>query len=75
MEVGGVDLRAARRVGDREPLKIAPGTLTAVCACVDGGGGGTAGFQPVIVPASEENRNSAGPELAPECTTNPVEPL
>ena len=57
------------------PLKIAPGTVTAVCACVEVGGGGTAGFQPVIVPASEENRKRAGPELEPECTTNPVPPL
>src|SRR3954470_18953614 len=57
------------------PLKIAPGTVTAVCAAVDVGGGGTAGFQPVIVPASEENRKRAGPELAPECTTKPVPPL
>ena len=29
----------------------------------------------MIVPASEENRKRAGPELVPECTTNPVEPL
>jgi hypothetical protein len=48
------------------PLKIASGTLAAGCASVEKGGGGTAGLQPVMFPDSEENRNSDGPELAPE---------
>src|SRR3954447_14235936 len=55
---------------------MAPGTVTAVCACVEGGGGGTVGLQPVMVPASDEKRKRAAPELVPECTTNAVgEPL
>src|SRR3954447_18492866 len=52
---------------------MAPGTVTAVCACVEGGGGGTVGLQPVMVPASDEKRKRAAPELVPECTTNAVE--
>src|SRR4029450_7213103 len=40
-------------------------------AWVEGGGGGTPGFQPVTSPASESNRNNAGPLAAPERTTNP----
>ena len=73
MEVGGVDL--SRRVPAIARPEDRPGTLAAGWACVDGAGGGTAGLQPVIFPASEENRKAAGPELAPECTTNPSESL
>ena len=40
-------------------------------AGVEGGGGGTPGFQPVTSPASESNRNNAGPLAAPAWTTNP----
>jgi hypothetical protein len=57
------------------PLKIAPGTVTPTCASIEGGGGGTFAFQPLITPASEENRNSAGPLAMPECTTKPGPPL
>jgi hypothetical protein len=57
------------------PLKIAPGTVAATCASVDGAGGGTAAFQPLITPVSDENRNSAGPLDIPERTTKPGPPL
>jgi hypothetical protein len=36
-----------------------------------GRGRGTPGFQPVTSPASESNRNNAGPLAVPERTTNP----
>src|SRR3954452_3155561 len=54
---------------------MAPGTVTAICACVDGGGGGTVGLHPLMIPASEEKRKRAAPEVAPEDTTNPVPSL
>src|SRR5437867_1085202 len=57
------------------PLKIARGTMAPTCASVDGGGGGTPGFQPVTSPTSESKRKAAGPLAAPECTTNPGVPL
>src|ERR687888_648734 len=57
------------------PLKMAPLTAAAGCAWVDGAGGGTAGLQPVIVPASESKMNSAGPLALPEWTTKPSVPL
>src|SRR4029450_12189947 len=40
-------------------------------AWVEGGGGGTPGFQPVTSPASESKMNNAGPLAVPERTTNP----
>src|SRR3954447_4706085 len=53
------------------PLKIASGTVAAICACVEPAAG-TFGFQPLITPASEENRKRAAPEAVPECTANAV---
>src|SRR5262245_29152760 len=54
------------------PLKIAPSTWAAGCAWVENMGGGTFGFQPVMSPLSESNRNSAGPLWpAPSSTTKP----
>src|SRR4029450_7508996 len=50
---------------------MACGTLAPTWAWVEGGGGGTPGFQPVTSPASESNRNSAGPLAAPAWTSNP----
>src|SRR4030095_12496679 len=50
---------------------MAPGTPAPTWAWVEGGGGGTPGFQPVTSPASESNRNNAGPLAVPEWTTNP----
>src|SRR3954452_16032014 len=44
-------------------------------AMCDGGGGGTPGLQPRIVPSSVEKMNSAGPEFVPSLTTNPGVPL
>src|SRR3954447_18354576 len=40
-----------------------------ICALVDVGGGGTAGFHPLITPVCEAKMNRAGPLDAPECTT------
>src|SRR4029434_6702700 len=43
-----------------------------MCASFDGGGGGTAGFHPEIMPASLEKMKTAGP-LAPSFdTTKPL---
>src|SRR3954468_19942061 len=53
------------------PLKIAPGTLAPTSASVDPAAG-TSGLQPLITPASEENRKRAVPEAMPERTSNPV---
>jgi len=36
---------------------MASGTLAPTCAWVEGGGGGTAGLQPVTSPASESKMN------------------
>ena len=38
-------------------------------------GRGTPGFHPRIVPLSVANRNTAGPESAPWCTTKSLLPL
>src|SRR5919198_3569899 len=56
------------------PLNTAPGTVAPTCAAVDPGAG-TSGLQPLMTPASDENRNSAGPLVIPECTVNPVPPF
>src|SRR6266702_3914295 len=50
---------------------MASGALAPTCAWVEGGGGGTPGFQPVTSPASESKMNRAGPLESPEWTTNP----
>src|SRR6266498_3414407 len=50
---------------------MASGTLAPTCAWVEGGGGGTPGFQPVTNPASESKMNRAGPLEVPDWTTNP----
>src|SRR5215813_5915707 len=44
-------------------------------AAVAGAGGGTAGFQPRIVPDSVAKMNRDGPDAWPLVTTNPVPPL
>src|SRR3954468_11504716 len=54
------------------PLKTAPGTVAPVWAFVDGAGGGTLGFQPVIRPASDAKINVAGPDAVPLLTTKSV---
>src|SRR5215831_730327 len=41
------------------------------CALIDGGGGGTAGFQPEMTPASLAKMNTADPLAVPFVTTNP----
>src|SRR5438105_1296933 len=50
---------------------MAPGTVTPICACVDGGGGGTPEFQPEMIPASLAKMNVAGPLAAPFVTMKP----
>src|SRR4029450_4135298 len=50
---------------------MACGMLAPTWAWVEGGGGGTPGFQPVTSPASELNRNNAGPLAVPGCTPTP----
>src|SRR5437764_12202404 len=44
-------------------------------ARVEGGGGGTAGFHPRMVPLSVENRNTDGPWSPPCLTTKSLLPL
>src|SRR4051812_37025575 len=49
---------------------------SAACwAWCEGGGGGTPGLHPRIVPLSVEKMNSAAPEFVPSLTTNPGPPL
>src|SRR5262245_4467036 len=48
------------------------GPVAAGWAKADRGGGGTAGFQPVICPDSEAKRNTAGPVAVPDLTTKSV---
>src|SRR5262245_32364300 len=57
------------------PVKAAPSTVAATWAAVDGAGGGTAGAQPAIWPASVAKRNRAGPLALPELTTKSLVPL
>src|SRR5437763_3919887 len=54
---------------------MASAVCTAGCAWVDGGRGGTPGFQPVMFPDSDAKMNRAAPDDIPECTTNPSVPL
>ena len=52
---------------------MAPSTCLPSCAWVDGAGGGTPGFQPVMSPLSLAKMNSAAPEWPlPSSTTKPV---
>src|SRR5436309_2165643 len=46
-----------------------------VSAWVAGPGGGTAWFQPLMMPLSVAKMNAAGPELVPSLITNPLPPL
>jgi hypothetical protein len=71
VEVGPVQERAGRGGGDRQGLVDG----VARVGVEVGGGGGTPGFQPVTSPASESNRNSAGPLASPSRTSNPGVPL
>ena len=60
LEIGGVEVVGTTRLADREAVYTAS-AVAPIYALVDGGGGGTPEFQPLITPVCDGKMNRAGP--------------